>query len=427
MTIRERIEWLTDTRRRTLPYGIVLRIVPGDAALLVEIEQAPDSAGAPDTGNAHSLGTVGPFARQGGIFFARVRNDSATYWYRVRHVGINLNPGSWTSWKSGVPGYVDPATLEALISGGVASAHPIIRSIPLDDGDYAVSAGTSDGLKVRATVLDSRDLAINTMFGKTADDLDDANDGATYGKTRNTGLTGGEIDLSKSGVINRHSSNIVRSGGDATALSTIVNRIDNAGNAAGTMNDDRGVPLNTTFAKLVDDLDDASDGASFRKVTGVNVSNQVTPSSTIGRNRSKITHSTTQSIATATDTILAFNSEFYDPNSLHDAAINNSRITIPTGGDVGVWIFTAQVSFDLNATGVRRVKILKNGTTILGQTSVPAVSGFTTVVPVTAFDDAPSVGDYYEVQVLQNSGGALNVTGGVPPASDTFFATTHLW
>lgn len=46
----------------------------------------------------------------------------------------------------------------------------------------------------------------------------------------------------------------------------------------------------------------------------------------------KITHSVAQSIADASATTVAFDSEVYDTDSMHDIVTNNSRITINTAG-----------------------------------------------------------------------------------------------
>lgn len=46
----------------------------------------------------------------------------------------------------------------------------------------------------------------------------------------------------------------------------------------------------------------------------------------------RVYHNTTQSLAHATETTLAFNSERYDTDTMHDTSTNNSRITFNTAG-----------------------------------------------------------------------------------------------
>ncbi len=123
----------------------------------------------------------------------------------------------------------------------------------------------------------------------------------------------------------------------------------------------------------------------------------------------RVTHNTTQSIANSTDTVLAFNSETVDTAALHDTATNNGRITIPTGED-GYWQFVALVEFAANATGQRKVTLRHNGGGIYGQTQIDAAAaGNATWITVSIILN-PGAGDYMEVVVAQNSGGALNVT-----------------
>lgn len=143
------------------------------------------------------------------------------------------------------------------------------------------------------------------------------------------------------------------------------------------------------------------------------------------RFRCKAFPSGVQSILNNTATTLAFDSEAYDVGSLHDTVTNNSRITIPKGGDAGLWMFVAQIDWDPNVTAQRQASILKNNVTLVGSVISAAVQGgFGTRHQVTYVEDSPAVGDFFEVRVIQNSGGALNVNGGV---TGTWFAASHAW
>jgi hypothetical protein len=113
------------------------------------------------------------------------------------------------------------------------------------------------------------------------------------------------------------------------------------------------------------------------------------------------------SVANATNTVLDWDSEVFDFGGLHDLSTNPSRITIETAGK---YLVGAYLQFVANATGVRVVSILLNGSTISGDQRVTAGAGVTTnITPVALLDLA--VGDYVEVLVFQNSGVSLNVTG----------------
>lgn len=61
----------------------------------------------------------------------------------------------------------------------------------------------------------------------------------------------------------------------------------------------------------------------------------------------RVTHNTTQSLASATEASLAFNTEAFDTNTMHDTVTNNSRITFTTAGIYQVsWGFTIAADTD---------------------------------------------------------------------------------
>lgn len=117
-------------------------------------------------------------------------------------------------------------------------------------------------------------------------------------------------------------------------------------------------------------------------------------------------HNAAQAIADSTFTKLAFNSERYDYDTIHDTATNNSRLTCKTAG---VYVISGSVSFASNTTGIRRVLILVNNTTyIADQVFTPIAGGNETTVSIST-QYALAVNDYVELQVYQTSTGSLNV------------------
>src|SRR4029077_20051578 len=75
----------------------------------------------------------------------------------------------------------------------------------------------------------------------------------------------------------------------------------------------------------------------------------------------RVFHSANQSITTATETTLAFDSERFDTDTIHDTVTNNSRLTCK---HAGVYVIGAHVQFDSGAAGgARYVSIMLNGTT----------------------------------------------------------------
>lgn len=113
-----------------------------------------------------------------------------------------------------------------------------------------------------------------------------------------------------------------------------------------------------------------------------------------------------QSIATATWTVLAFASEHYDTDTMHDTSTNNSRLTVTTAGKYHI---SGHVGFEANATGIRAIAIKTNGTSdFLAVQNANAVSGAPHYLSISA-DYNLSAGDYVELVVYQTSGGALNI------------------
>lgn len=114
-------------------------------------------------------------------------------------------------------------------------------------------------------------------------------------------------------------------------------------------------------------------------------------------------NSGSQSIANATDTLATFDTTYMDT---HGFAVSTSRIVIPKGM-AGFYLVGHQGSFSANGTGHRHHRILHNGT-IVSDARLPGTATEQTngavLTPL-----ALLVGDYLEIQVRQNSGGALDI------------------
>jgi hypothetical protein len=135
-----------------------------------------------------------------------------------------------------------------------------------------------------------------------------------------------------------------------------------------------------------------------------------------------VSKTASQSIASATQVVISFDTEAYDTSGFHDNVTNNSRITIPAGLG-GKYLVNTQWAFDQNATGQRVGYIRTNGSGItnlqveqggaVGQQNV----GYSIVLSLNA-------GDYIELQAYQDCGAALNVLG--TAGFYTFFQITYL-
>lgn len=120
---------------------------------------------------------------------------------------------------------------------------------------------------------------------------------------------------------------------------------------------------------------------------------------------------TTEQPVSANPTVLVFDAaDIHDPDGWHDPAENNTRLTCPSGK--GGKVFHLHVSFVFNQVGdaVWRVRIRKNGTTIVGESeefgSYRALASFFVYL-----DD----GDYVECLIAEaGTTGAIVVGSGDP-------------
>jgi hypothetical protein len=118
----------------------------------------------------------------------------------------------------------------------------------------------------------------------------------------------------------------------------------------------------------------------------------------------RLRHSTTQSINDATATVLAFDTEVYDTDTMHSGGAN-TRITIATAG---VYAITASSEWASAANAYTNISIRKNGANAIA-TQAAEVDSISPINSVATQDQA-IVGDYYEVTVYQNTGSPKNVT-----------------
>lgn len=123
----------------------------------------------------------------------------------------------------------------------------------------------------------------------------------------------------------------------------------------------------------------------------------------------QVYRSSAQSIPTAELTTVTLNAIRYDPYNM----FASPKITITKPG---VYAISANMQFASNATGIRSLRILLNGSTILGMSQTPASSGATTVITASTINNL-AAGDYIELSAYQTSGGNLDVqyTAAVSP------------
>jgi len=122
----------------------------------------------------------------------------------------------------------------------------------------------------------------------------------------------------------------------------------------------------------------------------------------------RVYHDADQSTATGTQTALAFNSERWDTDGIHDTVTNNSRLTCKTAGK---YVISLTVVFEASAAGnYRRLYFKVDNTTYIATATIFPVSGGSveTSPSLAAIYDL-NVNQYVEAIVVQDSGGALDV------------------
>lgn len=121
----------------------------------------------------------------------------------------------------------------------------------------------------------------------------------------------------------------------------------------------------------------------------------------------RLYNSSNASLSNATTTIINFNSENFDTDGFHSTSSNTSRITIPSGKG-GYYSIGAIFSYEQNNTGIRQIRLIKNGTfkeyVMYSTASGGPIIGYSSVWDLT-------VGDYIEVEAYQNSGSTLQLYG----------------
>jgi hypothetical protein len=127
----------------------------------------------------------------------------------------------------------------------------------------------------------------------------------------------------------------------------------------------------------------------------------------IGPTVCEVSGTANQSVPNSTFTELDWNFDILDPNFMHSTTSNEGLIYVRMPGCYRV---SAKISFRQNASGLRSIRLVKNGTFIDKSTVISSdvSAGYETSV-LTYYVDYAEVGTYYSVEVSQSSGGALDI------------------
>jgi hypothetical protein len=148
-------------------------------------------------------------------------------------------------------------------------------------------------------------------------------------------------------------------------------------------------------------VDDPAGSAADRSITFSDLAAAIGGSSTpVG---ARVYRNAVQAIPNNANTAISLTTERYDDGNLWVIG-SPTRLTAPSDG---IYIVTAALAFDANATGVRTAWIRLNGATLLGGQRVAAFASFEAVLTVATIWEF-TAGDYVELVAFQNSGGNLN-------------------
>lgn len=135
---------------------------------------------------------------------------------------------------------------------------------------------------------------------------------------------------------------------------------------------------------------------------------QITVAKLAGVPCARVYRSSDQSISNSSNTVITFNSERYDTESIHSTSSNTGRLTAQTAG---VYCISVTVSWEGALNGYRSLSIRINGSTTVAATLRNTTSGGIVegADQTVTTDYYLGVGDYAEAVVFQNSGGSLKV------------------
>ena len=194
------------------------------------------------------------------------------------------------------------------------------------------------------------------------------------------------------------------SGGGTSGTVTITNSMATAIDAKGDLVVGTGAD---TFARLAVGTNGYTLVADSAETTGLKWA-APSAASFAGASAYK---SANQSIENGTFVALTFNTEDFDTDAYHNTSTNTSRFTIPSGKG-GKYLLSGAVSWGASNAGTfRLVVVYKNGS-IENQVVQFAGTNDGTIQPFACVYNLVAT-DYLEVFVRHNTGGSLDVQGGV--------------
>lgn len=140
-------------------------------------------------------------------------------------------------------------------------------------------------------------------------------------------------------------------------------------------------------------------GVSCRLIPTLNPSSSDTE---VTKQLCKVTNSANLPIPASTVTVLTFDTEIEDNDNIHSVASNTSRLTCTADG---TYLIGGGVIWAASATGIRVLRIRKNGTDFL----IGSNAGGNTEEQNISIIENLVAGDYIEMTAYQTTTGALNI------------------
>ena len=120
----------------------------------------------------------------------------------------------------------------------------------------------------------------------------------------------------------------------------------------------------------------------------------------------RVYNSAALAIGNASETVLTFDSERYDTDTIHATGTNTERLTCKTAGK---YIAIGNIDWEYATAGRRFFRIYMNATIIASVENSPD-EGYLGQLIVAEY--VLAVNDYLSLKVYQNSGGSLNINVG---------------
>jgi hypothetical protein len=119
--------------------------------------------------------------------------------------------------------------------------------------------------------------------------------------------------------------------------------------------------------------------------------------------------SANQTLSSEVESAITFNSESWDVGDYHSTSSNTQRLVAPA---TGYYLLSWRVPFGSGAAGFRNLALYLNGSSV-GTLDSTRVATTTTALLSGCMEFPLTAADYIEVRASQNSGGDVDVVGGV--------------